>query len=63
MKTLGLRASVTGYCVFSKILKYILDSGCSGFSRVVYMDEIMAGRTPAAELAEFRKILRRKHKS
>ena len=43
------------YCVFSKILKYIPDSGLSRF-QFVYT---MASQTPsaaAAELAEFRKI-------
>ena len=38
------------YCVFfSKILEYILDSGRSRFSSVVYTDDLMAGRTPALQ--------------
>ena len=34
---------------FSKILKYIPDSGRSRFSSFVYTDDIMAGRTPALQ--------------
>ena len=34
---------------FSKILKYIPDSGRSQFSSVVYTDDIMAGRAPALQ--------------
>ena len=36
-------------CFFSKILKYIPDSGRSRFSSVVYTDVIMAGRTPTLQ--------------
>ena len=51
--TLYLTSSCTGCSLnivfFSKILKYIPDSGRSLFSSVVYTDDIMAGRTPALQ--------------